>query len=141
MPAVASGPVDRAGTSAGPAVFPPRPLDANAPVPASSASPSALVDQDGEETDDTYDEAFGPLDSTDVDNAAMQADVATCVERWRNAGPESRKKMFALFAVTGVFVCLCRHGHPLVICDMIRSGELYDCSTTPVTSPDRLYTG
>lgn len=33
--------------------------------------------------------------------------------------------MFALFAVTGVFVCLCRHGQLLAICDMIRSGELY----------------
>ncbi|KAH9834663.1 uncharacterized protein C8Q71DRAFT_873190 [Rhodofomes roseus] len=53
-----------------------------------------------------------------------QVDVTTCVERWRNAGPESRKKMFALFAVTGVFVCVCRHGHLLAICDMIRSGEL-----------------
>ncbi|TFK59026.1 hypothetical protein BDN72DRAFT_873101 [Pluteus cervinus] len=47
-----------------------------------------------------------------------------CVERWRNAGPESRKKMFALFAVSGIFVTVCRHGHVLLICDMIRSGEL-----------------
>ncbi|KAI0323191.1 hypothetical protein GY45DRAFT_1265025, partial [Cubamyces sp. BRFM 1775] len=52
-------------------------------------------------------------------------DPATvCVKRWRNAGPESRKKMFALVNVTGVFVSLCRHGHCLVMCDMIRSGEL-----------------
>lgn len=48
----------------------------------------------------------------------------TCVDRWKNAGPESRKKMFALFAVAGIFLCVCRHGHLLVICDMIRSGEL-----------------
>ncbi|EMD37545.1 hypothetical protein CERSUDRAFT_50792, partial [Gelatoporia subvermispora B] len=34
------------------------------------------------------------------------------------------KKMFALFAITGIFVCLCRHGHVLAACDMIRSGEL-----------------
>ncbi|KAJ2968160.1 hypothetical protein NUW54_g13303 [Trametes sanguinea] len=32
--------------------------------------------------------------------------------------------MFALFAATGVFVCLCRHGQLLTMCDMIRSGEL-----------------
>ncbi|TFK58592.1 hypothetical protein BDN72DRAFT_906599 [Pluteus cervinus] len=50
--------------------------------------------------------------------------VNACVERWRNAGPESRKKMFALFAVSGIFVTVCRHGHVLLICDMIRSGEL-----------------
>ncbi|KAI0349007.1 hypothetical protein OH77DRAFT_1415686, partial [Trametes cingulata] len=47
-----------------------------------------------------------------------------CAERWRNAGPEGRKKMFALFAATGIFVCLCRHGQVLIMCDMIRSGEL-----------------
>jgi hypothetical protein len=32
--------------------------------------------------------------------------------------------MFALFAVAGIFLAVCRHGHVLVICDMIRSGEL-----------------
>ena len=49
----------------------------------------------------------------------------TCVDRWRNAGPEAQKKMFALFAVAGIFLAVCRHGHVLAICDMIRSGELY----------------
>ena len=33
--------------------------------------------------------------------------------------------MFALFAVAGIFLAVCRHGHVLVICDMIHSGELY----------------
>jgi hypothetical protein len=33
--------------------------------------------------------------------------------------------MFSLFAVAGIFLAVCRHGHVLVICDMIRSGELY----------------
>ncbi|TFK79198.1 hypothetical protein K466DRAFT_505958 [Polyporus arcularius HHB13444] len=49
---------------------------------------------------------------------------SVCAERWRNAGPEARKKMFALFATTGIFACLCRHGQVLVLCDMICSGEL-----------------
>ncbi|KAF8874791.1 hypothetical protein BD779DRAFT_1421837, partial [Infundibulicybe gibba] len=48
----------------------------------------------------------------------------TCVERWRAASPEARKKMHALFAVAGIFLAVCRHGHVLAICDMIRSGEL-----------------
>ncbi|KAI0373907.1 hypothetical protein BV20DRAFT_936995 [Pilatotrama ljubarskyi] len=47
-----------------------------------------------------------------------------CAERWRNAGPEARKKMFALFSTTGIFSYLCRHGQVLAVCDMIRSGEL-----------------
>lgn len=50
--------------------------------------------------------------------------VNTCVERWRVAGPEARKKMYALFAIAGIFLAVCRHGHVLVMCDMIRSGEL-----------------
>jgi hypothetical protein len=54
----------------------------------------------------------------------LQRCVNTCVERWRNAGPEARKKMFALFAISGIFLSVYRHGHVLVICDMIRSGEL-----------------
>ncbi|KAJ6608426.1 hypothetical protein B0H10DRAFT_2166582 [Mycena sp. CBHHK59/15] len=50
--------------------------------------------------------------------------INTCVDRWRNAGPEARKKMFALFAVAGIFLTVCRHSHVLVMCDMIRSTEL-----------------
>ena len=64
-------------------------------------------------------------------NAVMQssesppaADVPICVERWKNAGPDEKKKMFALFSVSGIFLAVCRHGHVLSICDMIRSGEL-----------------
>jgi len=51
--------------------------------------------------------------------------VNMCIERWKNAGPEARKKMFSLFAVAGIFLVVCRHGHVLVLCDIIRSGELY----------------
>jgi len=63
------------------------------------------------------------LNVTELDDLAKC--VNTCVERWKNAGPEARKKMFALFAVAGIFLAVCRHGHVLVLCDMIRSGELY----------------
>ncbi|KAH7903213.1 hypothetical protein BJ138DRAFT_1020992, partial [Hygrophoropsis aurantiaca] len=47
-----------------------------------------------------------------------------CIDRWRNASPEARKKMFAIFKKSGVFVVVCRHGLLLTICDMVRSGEL-----------------
>ncbi|KAJ6553934.1 hypothetical protein DFH09DRAFT_1318585 [Mycena vulgaris] len=50
--------------------------------------------------------------------------VNTCVERWKAAGPEAQKKMFALFAISGIFISVCHHGHVLVMCNMIRSGEL-----------------
>lgn len=63
------------------------------------------------------------LNEQEVDE--LQKCVDTCVERWKAAGPEARKKMFALFAVAGIFIAVCRHGHVLIMCDMIRSGELY----------------
>ncbi|KAG1860775.1 hypothetical protein F4604DRAFT_2035060 [Suillus subluteus] len=47
-----------------------------------------------------------------------------CVDRWRNATPESQKKMFAIFKKSGIFITVCRHGFLLTICDMVRSGEL-----------------
>lgn len=58
------------------------------------------------------------------ENASADTDLASCAERWRAAGPESRKKMFSLFAACGIFVAVCRHGHLLVLCDIIKSGEL-----------------
>ncbi|RDX42144.1 hypothetical protein OH76DRAFT_1488926 [Lentinus brumalis] len=94
--------------------------DAATPHVSAPADPTPLdvVDIDGEDEEhgliieDTM-KAEEPMESTSV-----------CTERWRNAGPEARKKMFALFATTGIFACLCRHGQVLVLCDMIRSGEL-----------------
>jgi hypothetical protein len=62
------------------------------------------------------------LDSMDAEQLANC--INTCVDRWRSAGPEQRKKMFAMFAVSGIFLTVCRHGHVVVMCDMIRSGEL-----------------
>ncbi|KAJ7433566.1 hypothetical protein FB451DRAFT_1419631 [Mycena latifolia] len=62
------------------------------------------------------------IQTADVEELAKC--INTCVDRWRAAGPEARKKMFELFAVAGIFVAVCRHGHVLVMCDMIRSGEL-----------------
>ena len=105
------------------------------PVPSSSALPnpvaaptSTSTELVSNTTDDTLpdidiDEEDVPwLNVTEIDELAQC--INTCVERWRNAGPEARKKMFALFAVAGIFLAVCRHGHVLVICDMIRSGEL-----------------
>ncbi|KAJ7776646.1 hypothetical protein DFH07DRAFT_731774 [Mycena maculata] len=62
------------------------------------------------------------LDSMDAEELAKC--INTCVDRWRAAGPDQRKKMFALFAVSGIFLTVCHHGHVVVMCDMIRSGEL-----------------
>ncbi|KAK1231535.1 hypothetical protein PQX77_005367 [Marasmius sp. AFHP31] len=54
----------------------------------------------------------------------LRACIDACVDRWKAASPDAQKKMFAFFAITGVFVAVCRHGHLIVMCDMRRSGEL-----------------
>jgi Kyakuja-Dileera-Zisupton transposase len=48
----------------------------------------------------------------------------SCIDRWRNAGPEQCKRMFAMFAESGIFIVAYRHGNILLACDMIQSGEL-----------------
>ncbi|CAK5283134.1 unnamed protein product [Mycena citricolor] len=53
------------------------------------------------------------LDETDIHE--LEQSISVCVERWKAAGPEAQKKMFALFAVSGIFLAVCRHGHVLVM--------------------------
>ena len=62
------------------------------------------------------------LPGSNIDEA--QKVINVCMKWWKSAGPEARKKMFALLAIAGIFVAVCQHGHLMVICDMIHSGEL-----------------
>ncbi|KAG2121788.1 hypothetical protein BD769DRAFT_1629343 [Suillus cothurnatus] len=48
----------------------------------------------------------------------------SCANWWKNAGPETHKKMFSVFDESGIFIAACCHQLVLVACDMIRSGEL-----------------
>jgi hypothetical protein len=48
-----------------------------------------------------------------------------CIDRWKNLANEQLKKVTTgPFYQTGIFASSCRHGIALVLCDMIRSGEL-----------------
>jgi hypothetical protein len=90
----------------------------------SPEGPSTCMGVEDDDTDlDPDDENTAWLNVVEHEELAKCLD--TCVNRWRNASPEARKKMYALFAIAGIFLAVCRHGHVLVICDMIRSGELY----------------
>ncbi|KAJ7215075.1 hypothetical protein GGX14DRAFT_610221 [Mycena pura] len=96
---------------------------------ASADSPAVPPNADAASMDATASQAPPPSASPSADLNGEESDelercINTCVDRWRNAGPEARKKMFALFAISGIFLAVCRHGHVLAICDMIRSGEL-----------------
>ncbi|KAJ7482796.1 hypothetical protein B0H11DRAFT_2193172 [Mycena galericulata] len=99
-------------------------VSAAQPQPEQSPHPSARDSaQPGEDLDE--DVAWlnvNELEEMDAEELAKC--INTCVDRWRAAGPDQRKKMFALFAVSGIFLTVCRHGHVVVMCDMIRSGEL-----------------
>ena len=62
----------------------------------------------------------------DLEDEASEYDpTAICISHWCNAGPEVHKQMFEMFDETGLFLCVCRHGIVLLMCDMIRSGELW----------------
>ncbi|KAG2120042.1 hypothetical protein DEU56DRAFT_928749 [Suillus clintonianus] len=61
-----------------------------------------------------------------IDDTTAETNPApfSCADRWKNAGPEMRKKMFSVFDESGIFIAACRHRLVLLGCDMIRSGEL-----------------
>ncbi|KAH7904735.1 hypothetical protein BJ138DRAFT_1106572 [Hygrophoropsis aurantiaca] len=65
-----------------------------------------------------------PLDDWEDSDSTTDSPMFDCVKRWRNAGPEQRKKVFQVYDESGVFIAACRHRFVLVACDMIRSGEL-----------------
>ncbi|KAF8345218.1 hypothetical protein F5887DRAFT_885107 [Amanita rubescens] len=69
----------------------------------------------------------GALNNFGQDEASLVPptnDESTCADRWKNAGPEQRKRMFSLFEETGIFIAACRHRTILYACDMIKSSEL-----------------
>jgi len=50
-------------------------------------------------------------------------DPGPCATNWKAAQSDSKKRMWGIFAETGLFASACRHGFILWIADMIRSGE------------------
>ena len=46
-----------------------------------------------------------------------------CANNWKAAQSDSKKRMWGIFAETGLFASACRHGFILWIADMVRSGE------------------
>jgi hypothetical protein len=53
------------------------------------------------------------------DSADSSEPVSICVDQWHNAAPESRKKMFAIFKKSRIFITVCCHSFLLTICDMV----------------------
>ncbi|KAG2065844.1 hypothetical protein BDR04DRAFT_1130259 [Suillus decipiens] len=76
-------------------------------------------------------------DWQDVEPPNQSEPSFTCVDRWRNAGPEQHKQMFAIFDESGIFIAACHHWFVLLACDMVKSGEL---AKYPLAIIDRLLT-
>jgi hypothetical protein len=57
---------------------------------------------------------------------AEDDDNSECTRNWKAARPDSEKRMWEHYDETGIFIISCRHGNVLFVCDMIKSGELYD---------------
>ncbi|KAG1722975.1 hypothetical protein EDB19DRAFT_1593266, partial [Suillus lakei] len=66
------------------------------------------------------------VNPTDDWEDVVQSDSApfNCVDHWQNAGPEARKHMFLVVDESGIFIAACRHRFILLVCDMVKSGEL-----------------
>lgn len=52
-------------------------------------------------------------------------DNSACTKNWTAAKSDNTKSMFNTFDETGIFTAVCRHGHVLLVADMIQSGERY----------------
>lgn len=73
----------------------------------------------------TADEAEADLPWVDEDGAADDNDNRTmCSERWKASVAEHKKRALEVYDVTGIFTAVCRHGHILLACEMVQSGEL-----------------
>ncbi|KAF9242903.1 hypothetical protein BU15DRAFT_86685 [Melanogaster broomeanus] len=58
-------------------------------------------------------------------DAEVSLPLSSCVEHWKAAAADAKKKSWGIFEETGVFASACRHGMILWIVDMVRSGELF----------------
>lgn len=63
-----------------------------------------------------------PLD-VDPLSETFEGVVSDCVENWKANADDSKKTMWECFEESGIFVVLCRHGHILLTCDIVESGE------------------
>ncbi|PPQ80089.1 hypothetical protein CVT24_006543 [Panaeolus cyanescens] len=56
-------------------------------------------------------------------NKISESSPGLCDDRWKNMASDKTSRMWGIFDETGIFLSLCRHGHVLVVMDMVRSGE------------------
>ena len=97
-----------------------------------------FVDSDyyipSEEVDQWAREAMSGTDDLEDDNMEIEGNIkehssiedpnrGPCANSWKAAQSDSKKRMWGIFAETGLFASACWHGLILWIADMVRSGE------------------
>lgn len=91
-----------------------RPREPHVPVPEGEDN-SLWVDDPGSD---------GNHDPTEGDPTDGDPDLSSCASNWKAAAADEKKRTWAIFDETGVFVAACSHGFVLWLVDMVRSGEL-----------------
>ena len=80
---------------------------------------------DASDAEDTPPEdPTGAGDPTDGVQLDGRNDIDQCVKNWKAAASDDKKKSWAIFDETGVYLAACEHGLILWVCNMVRSGEL-----------------
>ncbi|KAJ7331575.1 hypothetical protein DFH08DRAFT_814884 [Mycena albidolilacea] len=137
----ASATTVRPATSSGPSL--------SAPGRAETVASPSLAHLDNSPAPDSpngFDSSQDPADDvawlninelTEQETDELTNNVNNCVERWKAAGPEARKKIFALFAVAGIFISVRRHSHRGVL-SAILSFSLAHLMKYPLTIVARL---
>ena len=74
-----------------------------------------------EDLGDDISESSEEGNPTDGENS----DQGPCANNWKAAQSDPKKRMWGVFAETGLFASACRHGFILWVADMVRSGEQY----------------
>ncbi|OCH84166.1 hypothetical protein OBBRIDRAFT_815570 [Obba rivulosa] len=69
-------------------------------------------------------EDVGDDEGDPTDLAPRRPGEKSCIDNWKAATDNLKKKIWGVFEEIGIFACACRHRFILWIMDMIRSGEL-----------------
>ncbi|KAJ3527564.1 hypothetical protein NM688_g8112 [Phlebia brevispora] len=74
--------------------------------------------------DDGSDNDSANGDEGDPTDGAANLTVDGCVKNWKANAADEKKRMWAMFDESGIFMSACRHHMVTWSCDMVRSGEL-----------------
>ena len=75
------------------------------------------------EDEPAHNDSDGEVDEVGERGDEQGVDHNPCANNWKAAQSDSKKRMWGVFAETGLFASACRHGFILWIADMVRSGE------------------